>query len=134
MAKIIKVTKEDIANIVKNVLKESHDNLVEPYYLHFSAEGRSFVVIAYYKLEEDGDTINVFYKSDTNEITMEVDDEHEGVGINAFDEHMLAIVKADFIKRFRITEKGIGMDFSMGGEVYGTNHKSGFPNWKANRV
>jgi hypothetical protein len=134
MSKVIKLTREDIANIVKKVIKEAsedrHDELISPVFMSLSVNDRGFRLFGQYSIPDNNDDgsygLNVFYDSHINEVSFERD----------FDipiaEELLDIVKHDFITRFKITEKGLGKSIILHGNV--TFEKSGYIDWNPNSV
>jgi hypothetical protein len=137
MSKVIKLTREDIANIVKKVIKEAsedrHDELISPVFMSMSVEGRGFNILVSYNFPMNNDdgavSINAGYNSHTNEVYLDPNyDDFEG----SVDEHVLELAKHDFIKRLGITENGIGHDITLHGNI--TFDKHGHFDWNADKV
>lgn len=142
MAKIIKLKEEDLKNIIKKVVTEmeipdkgdpeydngdfdheydqsSDEHMFKPNWMYMYVGGKGFELSISYeigdKFSDDGGEITLRYIPELNQL----DYVEEGYDFN---EHLIAMVKQDFIKRFGISKEGMRHPFRIAGnlEIKGT--------------
>ena len=149
MAKIIKMNETDLKKIVKKVINEmeipddvdpehqgwgfehkydqsAEHHMFKPTWMYMYVGGKGFEITVDYEItndENDDDDFSVTFRYYPMLDELEYEDDGQDV-----DEHLVAMIKQDFIKRFGISKKGMGHAFRLSGNIE-INGK--FMDWKA---
>lgn len=101
------------AAYLDNYEAEGNDNFLQPTFMSIDVRGKSYVMHVDYHLEGSADEeggelfVEIRYEPTTNDIR---------VGGTA-NEEMKELAKQDFIRRFDITEDGMGLVFPIHGNI-----------------